>query len=146
VNLSLFAKRFMVILSLSKDVGAILSAYFDKLRVTIKILLILLLFGASSTCIRVDKRDVAFPIYGKWCGLLYPKLGENPQPIDATDVACEHHDRCYDVAGNFNPVCDHELITELKSVTPKTDREKAARKAILSYFKQAQKVPLGKVF
>ncbi len=84
--------------------------------------------------------ELSFPVYGNYCGPLYPAKGSNPTPIDSTDITCKNHDKCYNDFGYFNKNCDLKIIEELKLVTPKTESEKLARKLLIFYFQETQKI------
>jgi hypothetical protein len=101
----------------------------------------LVLFAISS-CAIFSNKDTAgeFPVYGNWCGPSHPKEGTNPDPIDRTDFACQHHDKCYSEYGYLNAHCDENLITELKSFIPNNEIEALARKGIIAYFKKSPKL------
>ncbi len=94
------------------------------------------------SCAIFSNKDTAgeFPIYGNWCGPDHPKANTNPAPIDRTDSACQHHDKCYETNSYLNKQCDENLITELKGFIPDNPIEAVARKAIISYFKESPKL------
>jgi hypothetical protein len=108
------------------------------MKIFISILTLLLI----SSCAIFSNKDTAgeFPVYGNWCGANHPKEGTNPEPIDRTDLACQHHDKCYEENGYLSASCDENLITELKSFIPDNPIEAVARKAIISYFKESPKL------
>lgn len=87
-----------------------------------------------------DGEGVSMPLYGNWCGLGYPKTGENPPALDLVDQACKQHDLCYEQRGQFSCSCDVELNEEiayqlyLDSYTP--NQEKLA-KQLHRYFSVA---------
>ena len=97
--------------------------------------------GASSEVHKV----ATFPKYGNYCGLDRPATGENPSPTDDVDAACKNHDKCYVEKGDFNLICDTTLIAELKSLTPKNEIEKIARKSIISYFRNSPQKKLMEI-
>ena len=105
----------------------------------VRILILPLLL--SSCAIFTEKQTAGkFPVYGNWCGLDHPKKGTNPVAIDKTDLACQHHDKCYEVNGYLNKNCDENLIAELKTFIPNNQTEAIIRKAIISYFKNSPKL------
>ena len=106
-----------------------------------KISIILITLFISS-CAIFSNKDTAgqFPIYGNWCGPNHPIKNTNPAPIDRTDLACQHHDKCYEEHGYLNSYCDETLVTELKSFIPRNEIEEIARKAIITYFKNSPKL------
>ncbi|MES2677313.1 MAG: phospholipase A2 family protein [Pseudomonadota bacterium] len=102
---------------------------------------IIVLFFTSSCAIFSNKETAGeFPIYGNWCGPDHPKAEANPDPVDLTDLACQHHDQCYETNGYLDASCDENLIAELKSFTPDNEIEAIARKAIISYFRKSPKL------
>jgi len=104
-----------------------------------KNLVVILIFPLllSSCAIFTDKQTAGkFPLYGNWCGPDHPKKGTNPTAIDKTDLACKHHDQCYEANGYFNKSCDASLIIELKNFIPDNEIEAITRKAIISYFRK----------
>ena len=52
------------------------------------------------------KSPGSLEIYGNWCGPGNPKPGETPEPIDELDLACKHHDKCYERFGYYTCRCD----------------------------------------
>jgi len=107
----------------------------------LKIILVMPLLLASCGLLSKNKANKdSFPVYGNYCGINYPKKGENPVPIDKTDLSCKKHDQCYEAMGYFNKKCDKDLIKNLNSVTPKTEFEKIAKETIILYFKNSPKI------
>ena len=104
--------------------------------------LILTLYLFVNACTISSNKNTTgnFLVYGNSCGLDYPRAGSNPIPIDKTDLACKNHDKCYDKNGFFDKKCDENIISELKSITPKSEAEKIARQAIIEYFEISPKI------
>ena len=107
-----------------------------------KILISIALLSVFSSCATFDNQETKghFPAYGNWCGPKHPKENTNPNPIDRTDLACKHHDVCYDSKGYFNAECDNSLVAELKSFVPENEVESIARKTVISYFRRSPKL------
>ena len=97
------------------------------------------LFGCSIAK-KEQISDLSFPIYGNYCGPLYPPKGSFPLPIDKVDFACKNHDSCYANNGYFNKNCDIKIIEELRALNPTTESEKLARKLLIFYFEEALKI------
>lgn len=80
-----------------------------------------------------------FPVYGNWCGRGHPKLGENPEPVDELDRACNRHDLCYGRENkDFSCECDVQLIRDIEHIKfpGKTDSvgEVVNARLVLGYF------------
>jgi len=106
-----------------------------------KYLFILTILVANCSQIKnVDQSDLAFPVYGNYCGPKYPPEGTSPTPLDSVDTACKNHDKCYERYGYFDKMCDGNIIKELKNIKPSTPEEKLARRLIISYFERTQKL------
>ena len=97
------------------------------------------IFSCSNKKI-TQKSELSFPIYGNYCGSLYPPKGSFPLPIDKVDFACKNHDSCYANNGYFNKNCDIKIIEELRAINPTTESEKLARKLLIFYFEEALKI------
>ncbi len=52
------------------------------------------------------------PIYGNWCGINHPRLGDFPPPVDAFDAACMRHDLCIINSRSDTP-CDVAFVNDL---------------------------------
>ena len=104
------------------------------------LILVFALLASCSQIKNINESDLAFPVYGNYCGPSHPKKGTNPKPIDETDLACRMHDACYELNGYLYAKCDEELIINLKKITPKSEPEKYASKLIISYFDKSPKV------
>lgn len=98
------------------------------------------LFGCSATKKSNINTEYSFPIYGNYCGPLYPPKGTNPIALDEVDSACKNHDKCYDDLGYFNKNCDLQIIQELKIINPKSENEKLAKKLLIFYFQEILKI------
>jgi len=88
---------------------------------------------------------VTFPRYGNYCGYDRPAANETPETLDDVDTACKRHDECYTQRGKFNTVCDTTLIADLKTIKPDNEPERAARKAIISYFRNSPQKELMEI-
>jgi hypothetical protein len=104
------------------------------------LLIIVYLFSCSGNKKIVQKTEFAFPIYGNYCGPLYPPKGMNPIALDAVDLACKNHDKCYDNFGYFNKNCDLQIMKDLRLITPKSETEKLAQRLLIFYFQESLKI------
>lgn len=108
----------------------------------LKKILLIISFSLLS-CQQSKKQEItelSFPIYGNYCGPLYPPKGSKPLPIDSVDNACKNHDMCYDINGYLSKECDNQILLELKSITPNTESEKLIRKLLITYFSRATSI------
>lgn len=99
-----------------------------------KIIFLLILFlNFSCTKKELKKENLSFPIYGNYCGPLYPPNSMKPLTLDEVDNACKNHDRCYDLYGYFNKNCDMQLKNDLMTIEAKNPKEDLAKRLILFY-------------
>jgi len=87
-----------------------------------------------------QKTELSFPVYGNYCGPLYPPKGMNPIALDAVDLACKNHDKCYDDFGYFSKNCDFQIIKDLQLINPKSADEKLAQRLLIFYFQESLKI------
>lgn len=97
------------------------------------IFLLLLFFNLSCAKKDLKKENLSFPIYGNYCGPLYPPNSMKPLALDEVDNACKNHDRCYELNGYFNQNCDMQLEMDLMAIEPQSLDEDLAKKLILFY-------------
>ncbi len=97
--------------------------------------LILLILFINFSCAKkeVKKENLSFPIYGNYCGPLYPVASMKPIALDEVDNACKNHDRCYELNGYFNQDCDMQLKNDLIAIDPASAEEDLAKRLILFY-------------
>jgi hypothetical protein len=71
-------------------------------------------------------RQLSFPVYGNYCGVGHGDPTFKTPPIDAVDLVCREHDRCYGLLGDFDNRCDQNLIeimpTAIASTPPRQGR------------------------
>ena len=104
------------------------------------LLIIVYLFSCSSNKKIAQKTELSFPIYGNYCGPLFPPKGMNPIALDAVDLACKNHDKCYDDFGYFNKNCDLQIMKDLKLINPQSETEKLAQRLLIFYFQESSKI------
>ncbi len=110
------------------------------MKKTFYLLIILgFLFNCSGNK-KTSTSELSFPVYGNYCGPLYPPKGMKPVPLDNVDSACKQHDKCYEDLGYFNKNCDLEIMQNLKAITPKNENENLAKKLLIFYFQEASKI------
>lgn len=78
-------------------------------------------------------RALRLPIWGYWCG---PGYGTDGDPVqDTLDLACMHHDKCYEAQGYFSAQCDQALLDEIDLNWQAMGRqERIAAVAVKGYF------------
>ena len=74
------------------------------------------------------------PVYGCWCGKNQPPPGEDPAPVDAWDLACKRHDKCYGRYGRDHPECDAYFVREIQELAFAYGYVPAQMQAAHSYF------------
>jgi hypothetical protein len=110
------------------------------MKKTFSLLIILSFLFSCSGNKKTKTSELSFPVYGNYCGPLYPSKGMKPTPIDEVDSACKNHDQCYGDQGYFNKNCDLKIIQDLKAITPKNANENLAKKLLIFYFQEATKI------
>ena len=83
-------------------------------KLVLIILLGWLLYGCSAILYKPIKGCA--PYYGNWCGLGYPKKGENPPAVDNWDRACRAHDQCY-ASQVDREKCDRQFVAKLERLS-----------------------------
>ena len=53
---------------------------------------------------------LSLPVYGNYCGVGHGDPTFQTPPVDAVDLVCREHDRCYSLLGDFDERCDRNLI------------------------------------
>ena len=89
---------------------------------------------------------LSFPVYGNYCGLGHGDPTWKTPPIDAVDLACREHDRCYSLLGDFDNRCDQHFIEILPSAiasTPSPVGKKAGLLALLYFSLDERNFALG---
>ena len=103
------------------------------------IFVISFLFSCSSNK-KIAKSELSFPVYGNYCGPLYPPKGMSPLALDGVDLACKNHDQCYGDQGYFNKNCDLQIMKDLRLITPQSETEKLAQRLLIFYFQESSKI------
>jgi hypothetical protein len=84
----------------------------------------------------LSERPSSLPFYGNYCGPGHGDPTYQTPPVDAVDLACREHNRCYALLGSFDRRCDRrfvELLPTAIAETPSQEGKKAGLLALL-YF------------
>ena len=57
-----------------------------------------------------SQQQLSLPVYGNYCGTGHGDPTWKTPPVDAVDLVCREHDRCYSLLGDFDERCDRNLI------------------------------------
>jgi len=86
------------------------------------------------------ERPRSLPFYGNYCGRGHGDPTFEAPPVDAVDLACREHNRCYALLGDFDERCDRNFVGLLPtaiSETPSPEGKNAGLLA-LAYFSLAE--------
>ena len=86
------------------------------------------------------ERPTSLPFYGNYYGPGHGDPTYKTPPVDAVDLACREHNRCYALLGDFDSRCDRnfvELLPTAIAETPSGEGKKAGLLALL-YFSLAE--------
>jgi hypothetical protein len=84
----------------------------------------------------LPERPSSLPFYGNYCGPGHGDPTYQTPPVDAVDLACREHNRCYALLGGFDSRCDRRFVKLLPTAiaeTPSQEGKKAGLLALL-YF------------
>jgi hypothetical protein len=56
------------------------------------------------------RKQLSLPVYGNYCGAGHGDPTFQTPPVDAVDLVCREHDRCYSLLGDFDERCDRNLV------------------------------------
>jgi hypothetical protein len=59
---------------------------------------------------RNARKPLSLPVYGNYCGVGHGDPTFQTPPVDAVDLVCREHDRCYGLLGDFDERCDRNLV------------------------------------
>jgi hypothetical protein len=93
-------------------------------------------------------QSLSFPVYGNYCGIGHGDPTWKTPPIDAVDLVCREHDRCYSLLGDFDKRCDRNLIELMPTAIAQTRSPlgKQAGLMALVYFSLAERnLGLGEI-
>ena len=92
-------------------------------------------------------QPLSFPVYGNYCGVGHGDPTFETLPIDAVDLVCREHDRCYSLLGDFDNRCDQNLIEIMPTAIASTPSQAGKNAGLLAllYFSTAERnLALGK--
>jgi hypothetical protein len=95
-----------------------------------------------------DAKPLSLPVYGNYCGMGHGDPTWKTPPIDAVDLVCREHDRCYSLLGDFDSRCDRNLIQLMPTAIEQTPSLLGKQVGIMTllYFSLAeQNIGLGKI-
>ena len=95
----------------------------------------------------LTERPTSLPFYGNYCGPGHGDPTYKTPPVDAVDLACREHNRCYALLGGFNNRCDQnfvELLPTAIAETPSQEGKKAGLLALLYFSLAEPNLALGK--
>ena len=88
-----------------------------------------------------NTKQLSLPAYGNYCGVGHGDPTWKTPPIDAVDLVCREHDRCYSLLGDFDKRCDQNLIQLMPTAIEQTRSPlgKQAGLMTLLYFSLAER-------
>ena len=93
-------------------------------------------------------QSLSFPVYGNYCGFGHGDPTWKAPPIDAVDLVCREHDRCYSLLGDFDKRCDQNLIQLMQTAIEQTPSLLGKQVGIMTllYFSLAERnLGLGEI-
>lgn len=86
-------------------------------------------------------KPLSLLVYGNYCGVGHGEPTWKTLPIDAVDLVCREHDRCYSLLGDFDTRCDQNLIQLMPTAIAQTCSPlgKQAGLMTLLYFSLAER-------
>jgi hypothetical protein len=93
-------------------------------------------------------KPLSLSVYGNYCGVGHGDPTWKTPPIDAVDLVCREHDRCYSLLGDFDDRCDRNLIQLMPTAIEQTRSPlgKQAGLMTLLYFSLAERnLGLGEI-
>ncbi len=95
----------------------------------------------------LTERPSSLPFYGNYCGPGHGDPTYKTPPVDAVDLACREHNRCYALLGGFDSRCDRNFVEILPTAiaeTPSQEGKKAGLLALLYFSLAEPNLALGK--
>ena len=96
----------------------------------------------------LTERPSSLPFYGNYCGPGHGDPTYQTSPVDAVDLACREHNRCYALLGDFDSRCDRrfvELLPTAIAETPSREGKNAGLLALLYFSLAEPNLGLGEV-
>jgi hypothetical protein len=94
------------------------------------------------------RKPLSLPVYGNYCGAGHGDPTFKTPPVDAVDLVCREHDRCYGLLGDFNERCDRNLIEMMPNAIAITPSPLGKQVGLLTmlYFSLAERnLGLGEI-
>jgi hypothetical protein len=90
---------------------------------------------------RGTPQALSLPVYGNYCGAGHGDPTFKTPPIDAVDLVCREHDRCYSLLGDFDKRCDQNLIEIMPTAIANTRSPLGKQVGLLTllYFSTAER-------
>jgi hypothetical protein len=91
-------------------------------------------------------QPLSLPVYGNYCGVGHGDPTFKTTPVDAVDLVCREHDRCYSLLGDFDNRCDRNVIEILPTaiaMTPSPQGKNAGLLALLYFSSIERNLALG---
>ena len=84
----------------------------------------------------LTERPRSLPLYGNYCGRGHGDPSYRTPPVDAVDLACREHNRCYGLLGDYDERCDRRFVEILPLAISETPSQagKNAGLLALAYF------------
>ena len=76
----------------------------------------------------LTERPSSLPFYGNYCGPSHGDPTYETPPVDAVDLACREHNRCYALLGSFDSRCDRRFVELLPTAIAETPPRRARRR------------------
>ena len=95
----------------------------------------------------LTERPSSLPFYGNYCGPGHGDPTYKTPPVDAVDLACREHNRCYALLGGFDSRCDRNFVELLPTAIAETSSQEGKKAGLLAllYFSLAEpNLALGK--
>ncbi len=88
-----------------------------------------------------QRKPLNLPVYGNYCGVGHGDSTFKTPPVDAVDLVCREHDRCYGLLGDFDERCDRNLIEMMPNAIALTPSplDKQVGLLTLLYFSLAER-------
>ena len=93
-------------------------------------------------------QSLTLPVYGNYCGPGHGDTTWRTPPIDAVDLVCREHDRCYSLLGDFNDRCDRNLVELMPTAIADTRSPLGKQVGLMTmlYFSLAERnIGLGEI-
>lgn len=97
---------------------------------------------------RETSQQLSLPVYGNYCGLGHGDPTFKTPPVDAVDLVCREHDRCYSLLGDFDSRCDENLIKLMPTAIANTrslEGKNAGLLALLYFTSLERNLALGEI-